>query len=138
MRKLRIWSHFLRKSLMENFIFCALFATFPDFPIHYWSQPNAFHCVKSVRIRSFLACVQFEWGKIRTRKSPNTDPFHAVFDCIAALEQKFEMCSNLSFFFFFFYIIKIYTFENKSHNHQVDIFLCTWDLIQQEPVQRSY
>ena len=23
-RKLRIWSHFLKKSLMENFIFCAV------------------------------------------------------------------------------------------------------------------
>ena len=24
-KKLRIWSHLLRKSLMENFIFCAIF-----------------------------------------------------------------------------------------------------------------
>ena len=26
-RKLRIWSHLLKKSLMENFIFCAVYAT---------------------------------------------------------------------------------------------------------------
>ena len=25
LRKLRIWSHLLKKSLMENFIFCAVF-----------------------------------------------------------------------------------------------------------------
>ena len=25
-RKLRIWSHLLKKSLMENFIFCAVYA----------------------------------------------------------------------------------------------------------------
>ena len=31
----------------------------------------------------------------------------------------------------------IYTFENKNHNHQVGgIFLCTWDLNQQESVPR--
>ena len=34
-------------------------------------QQFALHCVKSVRIQS-------ECGKIRTRKTPNTDPFHAV------------------------------------------------------------
>ena len=28
-RKLRIWSHLLKKSLMENFIFCAVIVTFP-------------------------------------------------------------------------------------------------------------
>ena len=26
-RKLRIWSHLLKKSLMENFIFCAMYVT---------------------------------------------------------------------------------------------------------------
>ena len=26
LKKLRIWSHLLKKSLMENFIFCAVFA----------------------------------------------------------------------------------------------------------------
>ena len=48
------------------------------------------NCVKNVRIRSFSApyfatfgrnvslLVQSECGKIRTRKTPNTDTFHAV------------------------------------------------------------
>ena len=33
------------------------------------------HYVKSVRIWSFSG---FKWGKIRTRKTPNKDIFHAV------------------------------------------------------------
>ena len=35
----------------------------------------------------------------------------------------------------------IYTFENKKNkdcNHQVEIFLCTWNFSQQEPVHRGY
>ena len=31
------------------------------------------HCVKSVRIRSFSGVIQSECGKIRTRKTQNTD-----------------------------------------------------------------
>ena len=51
-RKLRIWSHLLKKSLMEKFIFCVgkivksntqIFSFFPDYT----------HCVRSVRIRSY-------------------------------------------------------------------------------------
>ena len=48
------------------------------------------HCVKSVRIRSFSgpyfpafglhSRIQSECGKIRTRKTTNTDTFHAVLD----------------------------------------------------------
>ena len=36
-RKLRTWSHFLKKSLMENFIFCAVWAN-PQFPVNLYSQ----------------------------------------------------------------------------------------------------
>ena len=53
------------------------------------------HCVKSVRIQSFSGPyfpavrlnterygvplrIQYKCGKIRSRKTPNTDPFHAV------------------------------------------------------------
>ena len=38
------------------------------------------HCVKIARIRSYLVCIQSECGKIRTRKTPNMDTFHAVMD----------------------------------------------------------
>ena len=48
-------------------------------------QLNENHCVKNVRIWSFLAHIrtktkwfQSKCGKIRTRKIPNTDTFHAV------------------------------------------------------------
>ena len=53
------------------------------------------HCVKIIRIRSFSGLyfpafelnterysvsvrIKYEWGKIRARKTPNTDTFHAV------------------------------------------------------------
>ena len=56
------------------------------------------HCVKSIRIRSFSGpyfsafglntgkygpensalCIQSECGKIRTKKTPNTDTFHVA------------------------------------------------------------
>ena len=88
--KNRIWSHLLKKSLMENFIFCAVSNVGTVIEVG-----NTSHWVKSVRIRSFsgpyfLAFrlntetyglsfrIQSKWGKIRTRKSPNTDTFQAV------------------------------------------------------------
>ena len=40
--------------------------------------------------------------------------------------------------FFYHQHLHIYTSENKKGNHQVGIFLCTWDLNQQERVQRGY
>ena len=57
---------------------------------------RSFPCVKSIRVRSFFGPyfpefglntkrygvslrIQFEYGKIRSRKTPNTDTFHAVF-----------------------------------------------------------
>ena len=48
-----------------------------------------FHCVKSVRIRSYSGpyipafglSIQSECGKIRTRITPNTDTFYAVCIC---------------------------------------------------------
>ena len=48
------------------------------------------------------------------------------------------LCIYLFIYLFYIYIINIYTFENKIHNHQVGIFLFTWDLNQQEPDQRGY
>ena len=63
--------------------------------IYYDKKISNTHCVKSVRIRSFSSPyfpafglnterygvslrIQSECGKIRTRKTPNTDTFHAV------------------------------------------------------------
>ena len=35
-------------------------------------------------------------------------------------------------------MINIYTLENKNYNQQIGILLRTWDINQQEPVQRGY
>ena len=43
-----------------------------------WEDWTEVHCVKTVRIRSFLVHIQSECGKIRTRKTPNSATFHAM------------------------------------------------------------
>ena len=47
-------------------------------------QIRVAQCVKNVRTRSFLVCfslcIQSKCGKMRTRKTPNTNTFHAVED----------------------------------------------------------
>ena len=48
---LRIWSHLLKKSLMENFKFCAVRTVPSDFFWLWFTKFN--HCVKNVRIRSY-------------------------------------------------------------------------------------
>ena len=52
-RFLRIWSHLLKKSFMENFIFCVVCKRLKicSFSKRLLSAIN--HCVKSVRIRSY-------------------------------------------------------------------------------------
>ena len=63
---LRIWSYLLKKSLLKNFIFCAVI------PLEStaWKELKRY----SVSLRT-----QSECGKIRTRKTPNTDnTFYAV------------------------------------------------------------
>ena len=51
-RKLQIWSHLLKKFVMENFIFCAIFDNFFD-PIYLF---------KAVNFLNF--CAKFKMGKI--------------------------------------------------------------------------
>ena len=81
-------------------------------------QASMFHCVKSVRIWSFSGphfpalrlnveryeiahCIQSEWEKMRTRKTPNTVTFHAVLDivqtCILQCLKKYfsRLCISL-------------------------------------------
>ena len=76
--------------------------------------PNYLHCVKSIRIRSFSGpyfstfglntdiypvnlCIQSELGKIRTRKTPNTDTLDVVsfFVKFPKLTKKFNWNSLL-------------------------------------------
>ena len=51
----------------------------------YLMQIRVAQCVKNVRTRSFSGlcfslCIQSKCGKMRTRKTPNTNTFHAVED----------------------------------------------------------
>ena len=85
---LQIWSHWLKKSLMENFIFCAVTALWEKF----WARYCTVHCVKSTRIRSFSGLHFPSFGlntesispySVRIwentdQKTPNMDTFHAV------------------------------------------------------------
>ena len=73
-----------------------MFVSVHHSPSNYSHYLVSFHCVKSVRIRSFSGPyfpafglnaerysvslrIQSEYGKIRTRKTPNTDTSHEVF-----------------------------------------------------------
>ena len=83
-RKLRILSHLLKNSLMENFVFCAVWYKLisHNMVISCFhtkrgtsTDVSSIHWVKSVRIWSFSGPY---FPEIRTRKTLNTDIFHAV------------------------------------------------------------
>ena len=44
-RKLRIWSHLLKKSLRENFIFCAVNVITPNMRLHKTKRPLQNWCL---------------------------------------------------------------------------------------------
>ena len=87
-------------SVLGDFIVCKKFAL----QTLLWSLE--FHCVKNVRIRSF-SCQYYptfrlnterygvslrilsKYGKMWTRKTPNTDTFHAVFMNFTKTPTKF-------------------------------------------------
>ena len=78
---LRIWSHLLKKFLMENFIFCAVAFSIGIcitmmFRINVFGVTILLHCVKSVLIRSFFWSV---FSCIRTSKNSEFGHFsHSV------------------------------------------------------------
>ena len=102
--KQRIWSHLRKKSLMENFIFCAVLLTnfikkatiylvkFSDFLLSFTMSltqrkncpySELFWCVFSrILLKtgrySVSFCIQSKSGKIRTRITLNTENFYAV------------------------------------------------------------
>ena len=81
---LRIWSHLLKKCLMENLIFCAIDTTWKVsvfgvflvsiFPHLDWIRRDT----EYLTVFSLSHRIQSECGKIWTRKTPNTDTFDAV------------------------------------------------------------
>ena len=56
-RKLRIWSHLLKKSLMENFIFCAV-------PLAIWVTTSS--CLNVVPCFLGRIVENIEWNTVRT------------------------------------------------------------------------
>ena len=82
-RKLQIWSHLLKKSLMENFIFCTVtFLTIDSDLIMKYKQDIRFHygnCVKSVQIEVFsgpyIPVFSSNTGKFGPGKTPYLDTF---------------------------------------------------------------
>ena len=77
-----------------------------------------YHCIKSVCIRSFsdpyftafglnTELIQSECGKIRTRKTPNTDTFHAVYS--RSIPSKvFERVLNTSLILFNPFLVNVF------------------------------
>ena len=81
--KLQIWSHLLKKYLMENF--CAVLrvrismSTLPNiFNIWSISGPHFPTFGLNTEIYSANLRIQSKWRKMRARKTPNTDNFHVV------------------------------------------------------------
>ena len=89
---MRIWSHLLKKSLMENFIFCAVII-FSTVQIR-----NIFRVLVFVKHQQHILtlreqCPNMEFflvrfpvcglntGKYRPKKTPSLDTFHALFIC---------------------------------------------------------
>ena len=85
-RKLRIWSHLLKKSLMEmeSFIFCSVKPVTNSWdskgcPYHTCNTLiTNIDCVKSVHIRIFSGLYFPSFRPYLSLFSPNMDTFHAV------------------------------------------------------------
>ena len=112
---------------MLCYIYIAIFTSFCG---------NNLHCVKIVQIRSFFwsvfSCIQSECRKIRNRKTPYLDTFHAVlatnclsvFDHFVGLVLKGLMWSFSELFHFFCSIpITITPVLPIKFNHEA-LFLC--------------
>ena len=104
-RKVRIWSHLLKKTFIKNFIFCAVrksclrlwrlklfWSTFSRIRTEYGEIPglNTERYPVSLRIQS-------ECEKMRTRITPNTDTFYGATIPDFFLES---IIATLVFYFF--------------------------------------
>ena len=85
---LQISSHLLKKSLMKNFIFCAVSTHFMQLVSFYTLREKcpysafsgAYFPLFGLNTERYSVClpIQSEFGKMWIRKTPNTDFFHAV------------------------------------------------------------
>ena len=67
MRKLQIWSHLLKKSLMENFVFCAVYR--PVYPMKPLVGAKCLHAI--------IACIIYDVPQVsfsQTVKTPTESP----------------------------------------------------------------
>ena len=104
---------------------------------------SPYFCVIRVRIRSFSGPyfpafgpnivsirIQSEYGKIRTRKTPNMDTFHAMYfkHFLTLLEQPLTMCFNvvlvflsltLNSFHSFFLCFHCWIWTSKCHFREI-------------------
>ena len=104
---LEIWS-LNSESLQYQLVASRIEKRFPEGMVRntlfYSNFKHKLHCAKSVRIRSFSGPyfaafrlnkeryqvslrIQSECGKIRTRKTPNTDPFYTVLNITYIFEE---------------------------------------------------
>ena len=109
-----------------------------------------FHCVKSVHIRSysglyFLAFglnterysvslpIRYKYGKIRTRITPNTDTFYAVFNT-SALQETLKHFSmgwgsrwiSQNWFYDYLYKLCLYFVRLLNKSVKVKLFIIIW------------
>ena len=87
-RKLWIWSHLMKKSLMENLIFCVVcpytriltyFTRCRNVHSHYFSVGFQFHLKPTLHEKcSYSGFFWSVFSRIRSRKTPNTDTFYVV------------------------------------------------------------
>ena len=115
--RFHIWRNVLRKKRLK-ILFGHLSSTELKINLEWCLSTNFTHCVKSARIRNYFGPYfpafglnaerysvslrpQSEWGKIRTRITPNTGTFYAVTFC------------RFSSFFLYFHL------ENNC-NHEIE------------------
>ena len=86
---------------------------------------KTFHCVKSVQIRSVfgsvLSCIQSEYRKIGTRKTPYLDTFHAVF--VLLIKLLLTICFN------FFIVNLISLFTTKETHFFWNLISLPWNCL---------
>ena len=113
--KLQIWSHLLKKSLIENFIFCAVNVIWSwTYLIHFWSMFHSFLSHHSCSIQNiqlicntiqkrdtilFSANEEQSKAKSLSDKTPYFWICHHVFQCF------FDLLLNLRFFKFQIYVL---------------------------------
>ena len=82
-----VWSHLLKKSLLENFMFCAVLTADQSCSgWDWWCNKRSRKICPSV-FEVFLVRIFQHWDWILSRNTPNTDNFYAVVPAISKILQ---------------------------------------------------